>query len=535
MNFNQLYLIYGVEYAKYTASREQVDTSMMLDATDTFLSYAIHDGRMSDGLLTDFELYYTSKGLVQVSNDVRRRILHELESRNLSLTDLSKITGKAQSTLSVHLDKMVDEDLIAVHEDPDDSRRKVYSLVSVMLAYSKPPSDEAMTIAMKVLSEVADDPVATRNALARFVFLGFDGMGLSVEPMATILGSIHAMALGGSLTGASVEDTVASARDYYKRMGFGDASVYSLNPLSITIQDGMSFTADCAKSLGNYAIGFFSKVLEDATGKTYVVTSSEVFGMDGNYFRFTLEPLSQRSLRGFERKEGAVPEDLARPQVHAYAPLGDPSVPVAGRRRIPAADHETSDEHGVPVDETCPEEGRYGLPSAFDEHVLDAHVGELPEDRLQVYAVRPGADGLLAVPFAVASLEGHHYRGGPLVQHHGVVGRPSVRVQNDPDGVGVVVQVLEREVRVIGDDGPHADQYGVVLATQTLGARLVLVRGDGDLAPVDAGDLAVGRHGAVDVDERSHLAPPGVTVKRYTSLVLSTPNFTSRKDSRVSI
>ncbi|MDO5852604.1 MAG: winged helix-turn-helix domain-containing protein [Thermoplasmata archaeon] len=245
---------------------------------------------MTDGPLTDFELYYTKNGLVQVSNDVRRRILHELEAKNLSLTDLSKITGKAQSTLSVHLDKMISEGLITVHDDPEDSRRKVYSLVSVMLAYSKPPSDEAMTMAMKVLSEVADDPVRTRDALAKFIFLGFDGMGLSVGPMATILGSIHAMALGGILSGKNIEDTVSNARDYYKKMGFGDASIYSLNPLSVIIKDDLSFTEDSAKSLGYYATGFFSKILEDATGKAYVVVSSEVFGTDCNYFRFTLEP-----------------------------------------------------------------------------------------------------------------------------------------------------------------------------------------------------------------------------------------------------
>lgn len=383
---------------------------------------------MSDGPLTDFELYYTSKGLVQVSNDVRRRILHELESRNLSLTDLSKITGKAQSTLSVHLDKMVDEDLIAVHEDPEDSRRKVYSLVSVMLAYSKPPSDEAMTIAMKVLSEVADDPVETRNALARFVFLGFDGMGLSVEPMATILGSIHAMALGGSLTGETVEDTVANARDYYKRMGFGDASVYSLSPLSITIKDGMSFTADCAKSLGNYAIGFFSKVLEDATGKSYAMTSSEVFGMDGNFFRFTLEPVADRSVGGFEGQKCPVAEHLAREKGHPDPALADPSVTVAGRGGRTAAYHEASDEDRVPVDQAGLEERRYRLPAALDQDVLDAHLRQLLQDPVQVYPLRSSADGLLAVPLAVAALEGDHDRGRPLVQDARLVGGPPVGV-----------------------------------------------------------------------------------------------------------
>ena len=245
---------------------------------------------MADGPLTDFELYYTKNGLVQVSNDVRRRILHELEDKNLSLTDLSKITGKAQSTLSVHLDKMISEGLITVHDDPDDSRRKVYSLVSVILAYSKPPSDEAITTAVKVLADVADDPIKTRDALAKFIFLGIDGLGLSIEPMANILGTIHGMALGGYLSGDTIEDTVSNARDYYKRMGFGEASIYSLNPLTVIIKEDLSFTEDSAKSLGGYAAGFFAKVLEDATGKTYSIKSSEVFGSDCNYFKFTLEP-----------------------------------------------------------------------------------------------------------------------------------------------------------------------------------------------------------------------------------------------------
>ena len=245
---------------------------------------------VNDGPLTDFELYYTKNGLVQVSNDVRRRILSELKDRNLSLTELSRIMGKAQSTLSVHLDKMVADGLISAHDDPEDSRRTIYSLVSIMLAHSKPPSDDSMNLAIKALSDFANDPEKMRDAILRFIFLGFDGMGLSIGPMAHILGRIHAMALGGSLTGGSIEDTVSNARDYYRRMGLGDASVFSLKPLTIIIKDDMPFTEGSEKSLGKYASGFFCKVLEDATGKTYDVVSSEVFGSEFNYYRFVMEP-----------------------------------------------------------------------------------------------------------------------------------------------------------------------------------------------------------------------------------------------------
>lgn len=245
---------------------------------------------MTDGQLTDFELYYTTKGLVQVSNDVRRRILHELSDKSLSLTDLSRIMGKAQSTLSVHLDKMVSEGLIVAHEDEDDSRRKVYSLVSVMLAHSKPPSDEALGLAIKSLSSVAEDPIETRNALTKFIFLGFDGLGLSVEPMSQLIGSIHAMALNGKLTGPTLDDTIANARDYYRKMGLGDASVFSLKPLTIIIKDTAPTTEGSMSILGYYAAGFFCRILEDATGKPYDMVSSEVFGTDHEYYKFTVEP-----------------------------------------------------------------------------------------------------------------------------------------------------------------------------------------------------------------------------------------------------
>lgn len=246
---------------------------------------------MNDGPITDFDMYYTKSGIIQVSNEVRRRILIELHDKNLSLTDLSHIIGKAQSTLSVHLDRMVSDGLIASHDDPDDNRRKVYSLVSVRLAHSKPPSDESLDLAFRMLSEVAQDPEGVCRMLPRFIFLGFDGMGLSAGPMASILGRLHAMALNGSLSGETLEDTVANARDYYRRMGITDASVFSLKPLTVIIKDDMPFLEGSELALGSYAAGFFSKVLEDYSGKTYEVVSSEVFGTDHNYYRFILEPV----------------------------------------------------------------------------------------------------------------------------------------------------------------------------------------------------------------------------------------------------
>ena len=249
---------------------------------------------MGDGPLTDFEIYYTQEGLVQVSNETHRRILAELRDSDKSLTDLSHSLGKAQSTLSVHMSKMVSEGLIAVYDDPEDSRRKIYTLVSVRFAYSRPPNDRSMEMIIDTLSDVVGDPAKTRDSMMRFVFPGLDGIGLSVEPMASIVGSLHAAALNGALTGASLEETVANAREYYSKMGIGEVNIYSLNPLTIILSDRMTMTEGSAKSFGGYASGFMMKVLEDATGIQYEVVSTEVYGSEFNNYKFVLQPVKNR-------------------------------------------------------------------------------------------------------------------------------------------------------------------------------------------------------------------------------------------------
>lgn len=245
---------------------------------------------MADGPLIDFELYYTTGGLVQVSNDVRRRILAELEASDLSLTDLSRIVNKAQSTLSVHLEKMIEDGLIAVHDDPSDSRRKMYSLVSLRFASSKKPSDESMDVLLGNLSHVVKSPEDVGGAIPHLLFLGLDALGLSVAPMSAMLGGLHATALDGSMSAQTLEETVDNARRYFSKVGMGDVSVFSMQPLTIVLKNEFAMTECAAKALGSYVVGFFSKVLAEAFDRNYCVTSSEVFGPECNYFRFTLEP-----------------------------------------------------------------------------------------------------------------------------------------------------------------------------------------------------------------------------------------------------
>ena len=236
---------------------------------------------------------------------MKLKILHELEERDLSLTEISKKVSKAQSTISVHLENMVDDKLIAVHDDLQDNRKKYYSLISIPFGKSVNSSKESRELAFNMLVKLAQDPKKLISSLPRFVFLGFDGLGLNVDPMANILGFMHGAAMSGSLTGATIEDTISNARTYFMEMGMGEISIFSIRPLTIIVKDSQPLTEGSAKCLIQYVSGFLSRVLEDATGKPYEMISSEVFGTDYNYIRFVLEPKKNKmSLLGEGRFEG---------------------------------------------------------------------------------------------------------------------------------------------------------------------------------------------------------------------------------------
>ena len=248
---------------------------------------------MTDGILVDFEVYATARGLVQVSNKVRKQILSELSRRSLSLTDLAKIIGKAQSTLSVHLDRMVDERLVSYVNDPKDNRRKIYSATSMLLASSKNLDPSATEMSVAVLREVVEDPSSMNLVLLRSLMLAADGMGLYVGPLIRTLGVNLANAVGEVYSFTRVEDLMDKVKTLYESIGFGEVSIYTFLPLTIIIRDRFEMTRASAEVSGLFAQGFFLTSLKNITGKDYVMTDHEIFGAGNNYYKMVIEQLKQ--------------------------------------------------------------------------------------------------------------------------------------------------------------------------------------------------------------------------------------------------
>jgi hypothetical protein len=79
------------------------------------------------------ELFSTSEGIYAINSPVRVKILSMLRNGELNFDQLVERSGKAKSTVSVHLKRMANEGIIGSKVDPLDARKKIFFIKSEYL------------------------------------------------------------------------------------------------------------------------------------------------------------------------------------------------------------------------------------------------------------------------------------------------------------------------------------------------------------------------------------------------------------------
>jgi len=242
---------------------------------------------------SSFEIYSTKEGgagLVEISDPLHQSILNYLAENSMSTTDISTLTGKAQSTLSVHLDHMVSEGLIRSDSDPQDSRRKIFTLSSVKLAFSKKVNPSGMNYAKEILKTGVEKPENFSRAFIKSILMVSESNGLDIGPIMESLGAEVAGILAPTFESNKVEDIMRRLQEFYEQIDFGEVCIYTFIPLTIIIRVQDETPLMQIESRPKFSHGLFKRILSDIIGKRYEVTHSEIFGVNNNYFKFIIEP-----------------------------------------------------------------------------------------------------------------------------------------------------------------------------------------------------------------------------------------------------
>lgn len=78
----------------------------------------------------DFALFSTDERVFAIESPIKRLILGMIGDRGTSFEKIVNITGKAKSTISVHLRDLEEAGLIRSDPDPSDQRKRILTLVS---------------------------------------------------------------------------------------------------------------------------------------------------------------------------------------------------------------------------------------------------------------------------------------------------------------------------------------------------------------------------------------------------------------------
>jgi len=239
-----------------------------------------------------FDVYSTSAGLRQISNPVRQKILSELQRRDLSLSEIAQLTGKAQSTLSVHLDKMVKEGLIAFRDDPEDNRRKIFYLVSRPVGSSVVPREDLLRQVENTIARSIGAPSTFLKGVIRSIVIGMEAIGFNMDPVLKDIGRQIGTEISKRMKSNTPEGIITEVKDFFKIHELGEVNVYALHPLTLIIKDeyDCSKAPDVGRTLCLMNEGILEAIFEKRMGVPARVTKAETFGSSYNFCKYVIEP-----------------------------------------------------------------------------------------------------------------------------------------------------------------------------------------------------------------------------------------------------
>ncbi len=239
----------------------------------------------------DFDLYATGKGFVSENNPVRQSILKALARRPMTFGEIKEHSGKAQSTLSVHLENLERDGLIASEGVEGDRRKKQYVLVASLVGSSSYNIEPMRTAIRKHLAESPGEPFGFISAVLKAVIYGLRSTGIDFDPFLKNLGRIVGQEISGYFQETDLMSLVGEIAKFWKQHRLGTMVVESKAPITVVVDDCFDCGGipDVGRTLCALDEGIIEGLLLEKTGDEYTTTEAECYGTGFNHCKFVVE------------------------------------------------------------------------------------------------------------------------------------------------------------------------------------------------------------------------------------------------------
>lgn len=238
-------------------------------------------------------LFATSKGIRAIDSPVKSKILSMLREGELSFDQIVASSGKAKSTVSVHLKKLVDERIIGSKPDPQDARKKIFFIKSEYIGElareKRQEKDLESYVSSYALSE--GDPFEFFRLMFKTIRVALINQGINIDPVLHDAGIKVGEALYERVADPELNKFLGNIAQFWEKHYLGNVEVKNLEPLIINVSE--CYECRYLPYLGRPACAFDAGILEALFSSYYndkrVVTETKCYAMGDDYCCFVID------------------------------------------------------------------------------------------------------------------------------------------------------------------------------------------------------------------------------------------------------
>ncbi len=217
---------------------------------------------------TGVKLFSTPEGINVIKSPMKAQILSLLEKNEMSFDRIVEHTGKSKSTVSEHLQALVDDGIISYRPDPEDRRRKIFFIKSRHLG-DVSPIKELEEGAEHYFSGISNykDPFEFFRFMFRTIRVALLKEGINIDPLLHQAGIKVGEAVYNDLESPDTDEFIENIAEFWEGNKLGRVKIKSMAPIVINAYD--CFECKDLPKIGRSACAFDSGILESIFSKHF--------------------------------------------------------------------------------------------------------------------------------------------------------------------------------------------------------------------------------------------------------------------------
>lgn len=185
-------------------------------------------------------LYSTKTSVVAVDSPVKQLILEMIPENGIAFDEIVTRTGKAKSTISVHLRDLETTGLILLSPDPADQRKKIITLASDPIGRltnaDREPAEEQLRNLSDELPFTKGDIASFFRYTVRVFRTEAMNLGINLDPILEKAGARIGHVLAPLVQAPTLEEKVRLMDQFWQAHQLGSISLVLTDPITLQVK-----------------------------------------------------------------------------------------------------------------------------------------------------------------------------------------------------------------------------------------------------------------------------------------------------------